>query len=766
MSPRTMTNLIVLAGLAVLLVMGCNSNKSVTDPIEDIEVSTGAVLAGQVIDTAGQPAVNTVLALEAVEDGLPVSVSDILSGNTREMGDKGSSVRTTVADDRGWFAFQGLKAGRYLLTSALRDHQGSSRTFEILPESAAYAETTYVDIQLMPTGSFVGSAVRTYAQDQSGIVVFAEGSSYVAVTDSTGNFRLSGVPVGTWPLRAAYPGYMDARTSGTITSAGEEVFLPGLVLDMDNNIPPEVDSFTGTASYQGGAPSSFTVAVSDPDGSVQDILIDFLDDGNWTSLGSTSPVTTAYAYADSGMHQARVRVIDDHGSQAVAVTQVQVYPHVPNAVYVAPSGSSSGTGGPDDPLDAIGLGLDLAVASGIDTVIVEEGSYTQNIQLKPGITLLGGYREPYWNKIPGSTSTIQGTTMPVAADSITTSTIVDGFFIDAAAGAGFGYASIGVTVVACSSALEFRNCVIMGDRGGPGDSGFAGAAGAAGQSGTNGFPGACDQIYLNPGGPGGTGANSGGMGGQGGNGVDDGSDGDYGADGRGPGGGSGGLGGATQTETGRSGLSGVQGANGTQGSGGQASSDFGSFSNGLWTASWGQAGADGTNGSGGGGGGGGGGQFDLFIATGVGNSGGGGGGGGFGGGGGAPGMTGGPSFGVLCVDSSPTFVNCTISSDSGGSGGNGGDGGPGGQGGFGGQGGTNCLTEVGAGGDGGDGGSGGSGGGGAGGNGGPSFAIWRQGTGTPVLNGTSLLPGTPGTSGLGGSPGGQNGIAGTSGTMN
>ncbi len=180
----------------------------------------------------------------------------------------------------------------------------------------------------------------------------------------------------------------------------------------------------------------------------------------------------------------------------------------------------------------------------------------------------------------------------------------------------------------------------------------------------------------------------------------------------------------------------ANGANGKNGAGGGGCSDAqGTVKNGRWT---GNSASDGANGGAayGGGGGGAGGNADNLNTPGctqgnlvgdVGGSGGGGGAGGCGGNGGAAGGPGGGSFAVWIAKtvSQAKIYGNAIRLGQGGNGGRGGSGGAGGNGGKGGKGGTNVTPAwcAGVGGSGGTGGKGGSGGGGGGGCGGITAGI-------------------------------------------
>ena len=761
MKARHLLLIFSLAAALLLTAWGCSDQQSPTEPLDDIAALQGAVLRGTVLDTGGRPAAEAVLALEPMDRGLAAAVTAALDGDLR-FAQKSGGVRSTVSGRDGRFTFTGLEAGTYLLTSALRDHAGDSRSLKILPEAAANAETTFVDIQLTPTGTFLGNATLENAADHTGTVVFLEGTSYVAVTDAAGDYSLTGVPVGTWPARAMHYRYLDDSTGGTLTAAGDSVTLAAMFLRLEWNIPPTVDSIFATTEQEGD-PTAFGGTASDPDGTVVLYEWDFENDGvfDWSSAAGAA---ASHTYPAQGQYLAKLRVTDDVGGRALAVVTVTVDPPLPAGIYVKTTGDDSWDGTMAAPVKTITQGLARAQALMVDTVYVAEGLYNEVVVLIEGVNLVGGLDADNWSVQSYHFSVITGSSRPVRAAYIYGATTVVGFEIVAVDAAGSGEASIAVTVVDCSSALEFYDCILTAGNGGYGNSGIPGSNGNPGSPGQAGRPGDCSTTFPNPGGNGGSGAYAGGAGGYGGNQYANGADGGYGLNGLGPYGGPGGPGGFTG-DPGSPGAGGFPGASGNPGAAGNPATGAGFISGDQWIPLTAGTGYAGGGGSGGGGGGGGGGQEGFLINDAVGNSGGGGGGGGYGGYGGTGGQGGGASFGMLAVNASPVVANCTITSGQGGDGGPGGSGGYGGYRGPGGSGPFYCTSDIGPAGDGGDGGDGGRGGGACGGYGGPSFGIWRQG-GTPTTQVTTFNVGIGGTGGSGGAPNGQSGQDGSTGTMN
>lgn len=417
-------------------------------------------------------------------------------------------------------------------------------------------------------------------------------------------------------------------------------------------------------------------------------------------------------------------------------------------------------------------------------VYVSKGQYNEQVILKDGVSLFGGYdANNGWTRNIETNKTIimwgvdEGfATRTVVATNITTKTVFDGFYVKTANATQPSSTSYGMYVYLCSAGLVISNNIIEAGNGASGKNGLSGMNGANGNDGGNGtgsfeYDGAwcsigCNKSSLenNKGGAGGASVcgKTGGAGGKGGKSEESGLPGQDGA----YGGGKGGYGGG-KTNNGGDGQKGKDGKNGKDGKGGSALGFI--APSGLWVAGHGENGEDGEDGLGGGGGGGGGGDHNSFPCScyTCGAGGGGGGGGGCAGKGGTGGTGGGSSFALFILQSNPIVFSNTLIAQNGGNGGNGGAKGLGGIGGNGGKGGGKTDDNAGAGGNGGAGGKGGDGGGGGGGAGGSSFGIFiadDKSNPTCKNNNVSLN----GFSGAGGQGGGinNNGENGKSGPIN
>jgi hypothetical protein len=416
------------------------------------------------------------------------------------------------------------------------------------------------------------------------------------------------------------------------------------------------------------------------------------------------------------------------------------------AVFASPNGNDANPGTKSQPKRQIQAAVLEAVNTGKD-VFAAAGAYA-HVNAETGVAVYGGYDPKTWRRRADLTTTITGAPEGALLDGDKNVLLQ---LLTVAGSVGPGSLSVYGIRAVNGSALTLQRATVTAANAQAGLPGTGGATGAAGGPGQDGNPGKCD-VSIASGSVAGGSSPAGRLGGNGGRGgttdvfagKSDGGTGGPSSDGT-PGGAGGKNG--DPGKPGQTGQPGANGASGSAGAGGVTPTTFGA----AWSGRNGLGGTAGQPGHGGGGGGGGGGQDGLFVSNGAGNGGGGGGGGAAGGGGGLGGTWGGGSFGVYLHDSTLTVSDSSsVKAGNGGAGGPGGAGGLGGLPGPGGLGGTTCTSEVGAGGNGGNGGLGGHGGGGGGGSGGPSAGIFKAGTATATVTGSTISSGASGAGGIGG----------------
>ncbi len=751
-SPSSRTTL-AYAAIVLLFALqsGCGkANKNMFEPL--VPPSTGVVISGLAHAQGGDELQGVVVTLEAMDGGVSASVyqamrSKGLTGPALRTGAQQSLAgthglsaalatpsRATVTDARGRFAFDGVPSGAYLLTGVAPNHLAGIVRTTVPPFSATAAETTVVDIAMMPTGKFYGNVTLENATNHQSTIVYVDGSSYVAVTNAAGNYRIEGVPVGNWTVRGTHPGYLDRSVTGSIAAAGDSIPLAAFQLPLNSNISPVAAAINPTSPVS-HVPANFSGSGSDDDGTIVRYEWDFENDGTF-DYSSPSSAATTHAYSTSGTYTAKLRVTDNQG--AIGLDAITF--NIVDGVFVSSTGNNADPGTYDQPVATLAQGLVLASSLSRRYVFISTGTYAAAPTFPGNLEIRGGYTPgTTWTRTAGNYSVFNSGLLPALVVNVSVPTLVSGVRVVASNQISPGASSIALRVLNSTSAVQFVDCQFAAGSGGNGSNSVAGVAGGNASTGSGQSGGAGGLPGGGNGGAGGGGgiANNGGPGASGGNFC---------------GSNSGGFGGTGFTcATGGTGGNGFNTCSSVDGTNGSTVSGFGTAPGGVWTPSPGNAGANGLPGAGGGGGGGGGGQFTGFLC-GVNANGGPGGGGGGGGGfgtGGAGGMGGGASMAVLLYNSSPIFTSCTFTTSSGGAAGAGGNGGGFGLGAFG-AGGLPGQTGAGPGGNGAIGIRGGAGGGGGGGAGGVSIGIAVTGTSGPSIIGASYTIGFGGSGGAGG----------------
>ncbi|MBV8760880.1 MAG: hypothetical protein JO257_26535, partial [Deltaproteobacteria bacterium] len=290
------------------------------------------------------------------------------------------------------------------------------------------------------------------------------------------------------------------------------------------------------------------------------------------------------------------------------------------AIYVAPNGKDTATGTRSDPLKTIGAGITKASmhvpAVG---VYVQVGDYSEQVAMKAGVDVFGGYDTSWMMAASGATTIVGPAGGAVTVDGITVATALHHVTIKSADATGAGASSIAVLVSGGSKMITLESCTVLAGAGAKGTDAGDGVGGAGGNDGGGGGQGRETSTALfcsgdtAPSGGGGGGSvcgHPGGRGGDPGNGNGGGATGGVGINGTsgGAGGGGGGHSGGIcngGNRTAGDGFPGADGLSGGSGGNGSAGQSAGVFNGPTYTTSNGTSGTNGGDGNGGGGGGGG-----------------------------------------------------------------------------------------------------------------------------------------------------------------
>lgn len=275
--------------LCALVLAGCSTSGGSGDPDP-----SGADLQGLVTGAGGAPVAGASVALfPAGEAAAP-------------------GTQRTTTDTRGAYAFDTVAAGTYNLVVTTSDGLGAFRANVTVAGSTPATQ----NVQVAPLGAIRGVAIlEGRPSDSGGIEVSIPGTDFSAETDDDGAFLMSGVPAGTYELRAEAPGHDSATVTGVNVSAGATTVLPATITLQADNIAPTA---AFTASLFGNVLTVDASGSTDPDGTIVSYEWNF--GGGATSTGETAQ----HSYDTPGIKTVTLTVTDDGGLTDTESMQVTV----------------------------------------------------------------------------------------------------------------------------------------------------------------------------------------------------------------------------------------------------------------------------------------------------------------------------------------------------------------------------------------------------------------------------------------------------------
>src|SRR5882724_1536572 len=334
-------------------------------------------------------------------------------------------------------------------------------------------------------------------------VVVSGGGSVFAGAAITGP---DGIVQERWTLGASGPQRVEARAIDNVT--GAKITFAIFTATLTDVAPPVVtDVATSPADPVSGSPFDLTAVVNDASTGGSNIAsASYAIDGGPPvamvaqdgAFNQQNEAVLAHvpAFASAGTHSICVTGRDAAGNVSgpscisVSVIALDV------AIYVSPAGDDAANGTRAAPLKTIGAALALAAVSDKPRVNVAAGTYAENVELRSGISLYGGYDPATWTRDPATFVTIIGpspgpssSAVAVQGDNVTGVTI-DGFTIRSGDATGPRESAYGV-VLTGSVATISGNHIIAGN-GVAGGAGFSGLAGQNGVAGLDGQPGSAN----------------------------------------------------------------------------------------------------------------------------------------------------------------------------------------------------------------------------------------------------------------------------------
>jgi len=206
---KTVSLITVLLLSVSLVTLGCGGGGGGDSVVSSSSggTQTGTLSGTIVLPGGADPGGALVIATRMTDDGTqPASKVRPKAGRQLDPKSAGSGSYVTVSDSQGTYTFPDIETGDYFVVASKGAYKSSS-VARVEPKSA-----TVVDLSLTPTGNIRGQVLLSgddaASGDLSGTLAMVVGTSYIAATDSDGEFIISQIPVATgYQLMFTRPGY-------------------------------------------------------------------------------------------------------------------------------------------------------------------------------------------------------------------------------------------------------------------------------------------------------------------------------------------------------------------------------------------------------------------------------------------------------------------------------------------------------------------------------------------------------------------------------
>ncbi|HPY88871.1 MAG TPA: InlB B-repeat-containing protein, partial [Spirochaetota bacterium] len=244
-------------GLALLawLAFGCyNSNLDYSIPEDSELLNSGSDMTNGVRGSVKIPgmndASNCLVVVERQIDGLrTASVYETTNRGISDYDLLFGGIFSVYTDKNGKFEIIGMPEGTYTVTVKKENTLGAVVKDVVVKNDRAIVD---LDIVLTATGRITGRVTLSdMTTDMYGSFVYAEGTSYIAATDISGDFCIKDIPIGTYNLVFYHEGYatrilndvtVDAAVdnpvgSKSLSKISKNVYLSGLTISKGTMSP-------------------------------------------------------------------------------------------------------------------------------------------------------------------------------------------------------------------------------------------------------------------------------------------------------------------------------------------------------------------------------------------------------------------------------------------------------------------------------------------------------------------------------------------------
>ncbi|MCE5249419.1 SUMF1/EgtB/PvdO family nonheme iron enzyme [bacterium] len=232
----------------VLIIFSCGRNNTAVGPDEN---SRAGSVRGQITYEGGKDFSGIIVTLEGIDHELTYRVAAAKRSVSADVPQEKislseSDAMTTVTDKEGKYEFSSVLPGDYALTA----RRASDHLAKVANVTVAQGAPTVVNVVLTATGLLSGTADIVGSNNDSGILVYIAGTSYMAITDSLGAYTIIDVPLGVYKLVTLYDGYAPVSTTVTLQTAGAVVTAPVMHLSKSGVISGTVSSTSGALLSQ------------------------------------------------------------------------------------------------------------------------------------------------------------------------------------------------------------------------------------------------------------------------------------------------------------------------------------------------------------------------------------------------------------------------------------------------------------------------------------------------------------------------------------
>ncbi|MEC7201630.1 MAG: carboxypeptidase regulatory-like domain-containing protein, partial [Verrucomicrobiota bacterium] len=157
-----------------------------------------------------------------------VPLQGVMVSLMRDVQGEAALLKMTTTNQDGYYEFPKVLIGDYTIIAT--NSQSVERAALTQATVSSASSITLQTLQLTPTGSLSGQITLEGTANPEGIMVYLLGTNYVAMTDDQGKYTFTGVPVGTYALKATFDGFESQKQSSIEINSGDIAKMTALHL--------------------------------------------------------------------------------------------------------------------------------------------------------------------------------------------------------------------------------------------------------------------------------------------------------------------------------------------------------------------------------------------------------------------------------------------------------------------------------------------------------------------------------------------------------